>query len=366
MPYGSLTTRRYYRVKDHDVLWLAARHEQNGCTFTQHEDDPSVITIPNFDDVEREATIPEITGHLLRVHAPSLAQVEQINRALVENSARIRSGELDARQCDELRNENIRLSKELSRQLQPVIRDIFRAPTDYDGLRYLMGKFLQGELPGTPWVSGSLMLESSTIARHLQIMTKLGFITYESQPSGQSHQIPEVPDVREHQNAYLEISGPQNLMAALQDGIIEANRTLARKIFVVKPWQETSATLRTLVGSSAPQIRKVRIDATITEEHDHYVARIATSVSNNNRYQQLLYRVNPALAQAMRGHVTLFLVSSTYRDEDSTVFFDDLINLMRGAVTRVEREQALDAREPTAEEELTAEEAHVGHLAELK
>ncbi|MGA8355080.1 MAG: hypothetical protein WB698_13035 [Solirubrobacteraceae bacterium] len=351
MPYDSLQAGRYYRVKRvKEVLYLKQRHRQDGCRFTQHEDDllASSVGIPSFDDVEREATAAEITAvrakRLLAAHAETLERVDRINRQLRLNSARIRSGQLGAEQSRELRDANLLLSQQMSRLLEPVIADLFRTATDYAGLRVLMGRFLRGQLPGTPWASGRLMPESSAIAGHLQAMTELGFITYESQPSGQSHELSDVPGVHEHQNAYLELSGPPELMAALQERIAQANSTLARQIIVVKPGQEDLVALRTLVDR---------------REGVHEVHPQRMRVTNNNRYQRQLHATNPALREAMEGHVTLVLVSSTHRDVDATVLFDDLLEMMPGAVASAEHE-ALAANE------LTPEEANVGHIAELK
>jgi hypothetical protein len=223
------------------------------------------------------------------------------------------------------------------------------------------------------------MPESRLIVDRLKTITELGMITYESQPSG--HPDPAGPGVAVHQAAYLELSGPPDLMDQLDRMISRANRTSAEKIMVVRPDEARLMPLRVAVAADEQSLAGFRFNQRIEIERGqgHVFARLGHMVHNNSRYLNQLAQV-PGLARILQGHVTLFLASSAYAQSDETLLFDQLIGLIQEARLALVRQaledsarqdfaakvKALEAEPRMPDSELlTTEETGTSHLDDL-
>lgn len=372
LAYDILSTGKYYKVAGHDrVLYLWVKRREGVNAFTPHARlKHPTIEVTSLDDIERIATPEEIaTANVdveLLAHRDELAQFERLSRQIdmYDKILRDESRNLDPRTRSQLRNRNIALVEESQRIVTPVIVALFGTAASYDDLRTVMRNFLSGKLPGTPWFTGRLTPESNAIVERLKTITDLGMITYESQPSG--HPDPSgPPGVAIHQAAFLELSGPPDLMDQLDRAISRANRTAAHKISVLRPGEKDLMPLRVAVAAREESLTGLGVEPDQIERgRGHVFARLGNPVHNNSRYFDKLAKV-PGLARILKDHVTLLLVSDTYEDRHETLLFDQVIDLVHEARTAL-IVKAL-AEEPVMEEseQLTSEETGTGHLDDL-
>jgi len=217
------------------------------------------------------------------------------------------------------------------------------------------------------------MPESNMLLEQLKALTAAGLVTYESQPSGQSTPI-EGTEVQQHQAAYLEISGEAALMNELATAIGVENALHGHQITIIEPGAVVEAALRVGVATTREAFEPLsRVEADdIVERDDGFSANLYTRVNNNARYVNAMKAV-PGLASILEGHVTLFLLSSTFRDADATLMFDRLVKLVARANEALARKsvaarvRALDDEPAMASEDMpTAEELGIGHLDDLR
>jgi hypothetical protein len=381
MAYDELRTGTYYRVTGHeDVLYLRSKSRIGRNLFTPH----SSMTLPVFEvadpaHVERSATAEEVTvvdvNAQLRRQQPRLDELRQLQSKMAQRAGTLRDPSIVMR--EEERRTMIDLNIEAmdhSRSIaEPLIRDIFGAATTYRGVLRIMTMFLDGKLPGTPWSTGALMPESNMLLEQLKALTAAGLVTYESQPSGQSTPI-EGTEVQQHQAAYLEISGEAALMNELATAIGVENALHGHQITIIEPGAVVEAALRVGVATIREAFEPLsRVEAgDIVERDDGFSANLYTRVNNNARYLNAMKAV-PGLASILEGHVTLFLLSSTFRDADATLMFDRLVKLVARANEALARKavaarvRALDDEPAMANEDMpTAEELGIGHLDDLR